>query len=399
MNRHLTGVMVAVFAAALHITAPASADHRPGNVVVMGGTLSLTGRYAVPGMRYHNSFKLYVDELNARGGLLGHKVELRIYDDKSDVRTAIELYEKLITEDKVDLVVGPYSSHLTDPVANVTERYKRPIIAHASSPVIWQRGRKYVFGFTTTARDYQKGALQLAGQIGINRIAIVTRTERFARTATTGALDWAERLRLKVVLLERYPQDQTDFTGLLKRIEASGADAIIAITRLRDSVALMRQLRELNINVNMFAATIGPALREFVTELGQRAEYVVGHSGWEPNPIMGYSGMKEFIESYEKRYGMKPNYHVAAGYGAMQVYEAAVNKAGNFDPEKIRDTLASISVNTVKGYYKANEQGLSTIEGVSFQIQNGKRVIVWPATRAEARFLPMPKWEDRGKNR
>ena len=117
MNRYLTGVMVAVFAvASLLLTAPASADHRPGNVVVMGGTLALTRAPAARLARVErirNARKLYVDELNARGGLLGHKVELKIYDNKRDKRTAIELYGKLITEDRVDLVLGPYGSVLT----------------------------------------------------------------------------------------------------------------------------------------------------------------------------------------------------------------------------------------------------------------------------------------------
>ena len=109
MYRHLTGVMVAVFtAAAVHISTPAFADHRPGNVVVMGGTMALTGgRYAAASKRFYNSFILYVDDLNARGGLLGHKVKLKIYDDKQDRRRAVELYEKLITEDKVDIIIGP----------------------------------------------------------------------------------------------------------------------------------------------------------------------------------------------------------------------------------------------------------------------------------------------------
>ncbi len=95
----------------------------------------------MPAGRFHNGRKLYVDELNARGGLLGHKVELRILDDKSEIRTAIELYEKLITEDNVDIVLGPFSSHLTDPVANVMERYRRPFIPEAGADIIWPRGR------------------------------------------------------------------------------------------------------------------------------------------------------------------------------------------------------------------------------------------------------------------
>ncbi len=91
MTRHLTGVMVAVFAAMVLITAPAFPDHRPGNVVVMGGTISLTGRYVEAAGRQYNGVKLHVDELNARGGLLGHKVELRIYDDRTDCPSSYKL--------------------------------------------------------------------------------------------------------------------------------------------------------------------------------------------------------------------------------------------------------------------------------------------------------------------
>ncbi len=400
MNKHLTGVMIAVLAAPMFFTAPAFADHRPGNVVVMGGTLSLTGRVAVKSGRYVNARKLYVDQLNARGGLLGHKVELRVLDDRSDRRTAIELYVKLITKEKVDLVLGPYSSFITDPVANVMERYKRPFIAPgAGSPVIWQRGRKYVFSVPTVpAPDRQKGALELARQIGVKRIAVIGEGSVFPRQVTEGSLDWARRLGLEVVLLESYRKGQKDFTALLRKIEASGAEAIFSNSYYRDAVAQLRQLRELNINVKLVSAMVGPALPKFVEELGPTAEYVVGLSQWEPKPVLGHPGIKEFIENYERRFGETPNYHASGGYAAMQILTAAVKRAGSFDPEKIRDALASIKVHAIRGPWKANEQGLSTIEGLTFQIQNGERVIVSPAHMSEARFLPMPKWEERAKN-
>ena len=371
----------------------ALADHRPGNVVVMGGTVSQTGRYVEPAGRIHNGQKLYVEELNAGGGLLGHKVELKIYDDKSDRRTAIELYQKLITEDKVDLVLGPYSSTLADAVANIMERYKRPFIPPgASSPVIWQRGRKYVFSNPIViAQDRQKGALHLAAQIGVKRIAVIGEGSLFPRQATEGVLEWAKKLGLKVVLVESYRKGQTDFIAVLKRIEKSGAEAIFSNGYYNDTVAQVRQLRELDINVKMFAATVGPALPKFVEELGSVAEYVVGNSQWEPKPILGHPGIKEFIGNYERRFGKTPNYHAAGGYSALQIFAAAVKRAGRFDPEKVREALASIEVQAIRGRWKANEQGLSTIEGLTIQIQNGKRVIVSPAHQAEARFLPMPK--------
>ena len=387
--------MIAVLASAMLCAGTAFADHRPGNIVVMGGTLSLTGRFAVPAGRTYNAFKLYVDELNARGGLLGHSVELRILDDKSDKRTAIEHYEKLITQDKVDLVLGPYSSSITDAVANVLERYKRPALPTGTSKAIWQRGRKYVFNYVGVAQNYQKGALHLTKQLGVKRIAIIGEGSLFGRQISEGALKWAKHLGLKVVLLESYGKDQADFTDLLEKINAHGAQAIFSNSYFADSVAQVRQLRKLNINVKIFAGTVGPAVPKFVEELGSTAEYVLGFSTWEPKLVLGHPGMKAFIENYGKRYGEKPNYHASIGYDQMQILEAAVKHAGSFNPERIRDALASIRVETIAGPWKADEQGLGNREGLTFQIQNGERMIVWPAHMAEARFLPMPKWGDR----
>jgi branched-chain amino acid transport system substrate-binding protein len=109
--------------------------------------------------------------------------------------------------------------------------------------------------------------------------------------------------------------------------------------------------------------------------------------------------MIQFIGNYEKRYGVKPNYHAASAYAAIQILEAAVKDVGGFDPQKVRDALSSITVSTIMGSYKADAQGLSFIEGLTFQIQKGDRVIVWPKHMAEARYiLPMPRWDERPNN-
>ncbi len=151
----------------------------------------------------------------------------------------------------------------------------------------------------------------------------------------------------------------------------------------------------------MFASAIGPSSPKFIKELGGLAEYVVGRTSWLPTPALGHPGIAEFVANYEKRYGEKPNYHSTNGYIKMQITEAAVKKAGSFDPEKVREALASMAVYTIKGPYKADEQGLSVSANVTghinYQIQNGKRVLLWPEHVAEGKFIPMPKWEDRAK--
>ena len=267
--------------------APASgrAEHRPNNEVLVGGAISLTGRFAEPAARQVNSIKMWVDEVNGRGGLLGHKINLVLLDDKSDTQTAVKLYEKLITEDKVDVLLAPYSSAITEAVANINERYKMPFVAYgASSSPIWEKGRKYIFSIVAVAEDYQKGSLHLAKQIGVNRIAIIGEDSLFPRQAGIGAKEWANKLGIQVVLQENYPQKQTDFTALLQKIKAAGAEAVISNSYFADAAAQLRQLRELNLNFKLFSSTVGSSLPNFAEQLGGTAEYVLGFSQWEPHP-------------------------------------------------------------------------------------------------------------------
>jgi branched-chain amino acid transport system substrate-binding protein len=366
--------------------------------VVFGGAISQTGRFAEPAGRQVNAIKMWVDDVNGRGGLLGRKIKLVLLDDKSDTQTAVKLYEKLITEDKVDVLLAPYSSAITEAVANINERYKMPFVAYgaASSP-IWEKGRKYIFSIVAVAEDYQKGALHLAKQIGVKKIAIIGEDSLFPRQVGIGAKRWAEQLGIQIVLQENYPQKQTDFTALLQKIRAFGAEAIISNSYFADAVAQLRQLRELNLNLKMFSGTVGPGLPNFAEQLGSTAEYVLGFSQWEPLPdVLKQPGMKEFITEYQKRFGEEPNYHAGATYGALQVTEAAIKKAGSFDNQKIRDALASIEATTVFGHYKVNGKGMNEHEGLTFQILKGKRRIVWPEKWAEAKAeLPMPEWSKR----
>ena len=391
-------ILAGAFVALLALPSPTRAHHRPNNEVLIGGAISQTGPYAEPAGRQVNSIKLWVDEVNARGGLLGHKITLELLDDKSDIQTAIKLYEKLITEDKVDVLLAPYSSGITEAVANVNERYKMPFVAYgaASSP-IWEKGRKYIFDIVAVAEDYQKGAVFLAKQIGVKRLAIIGQDSLFPRQVGKGAKEWAKKVGIEVVLDENYPTKQTDFTALLQKIKASGAEGVISNSYFADSTAQLRQMRELNLDFKMYSSTVGPGLPNFAEQLGNTAEYVLGFSQWEPLPqILKHPGMQEYIDKYEKRFAEKPNYHAGGAYGALQVTEAAIKKAGSFDSEKVREALATIEVSTVFGRYKVDARGMNDHEGLTFQILKGKRRVVWPDKWAETKAeLPMPEWSKR----
>ena len=374
-------------------------NHGSSKTVLVGGAISQTGRYAEPAGRNLSSVRLWAENVNAKGGLLGHQVKLIVLDDKSDKQTSIKLYEKLITEDKVDLLFSPYSSGITDAVANVTERYGVPMVSFgASSTVIWDKGRRYIFNLIDQAENYQKGAAHLAKEIGVKRIAIIGEDSLFPRMSRKGLEELAKELGLEVVVAENYSsRKQGDYTALLEKIKSRRAEAIFSNSYFDDAVAQVRQLREMGYDLKFYASTIGSGLPRFAEDLGPSAEYVLGFTQWEPLPDkLGYPGMKEFIRDYEKKYGITPNYHAAAAYGGMQVLEAAVNKAQSFDKEKIREALANLDTMTVFGRYKVDERGLNSHEGMTFQIQDGKRRLVWPADKAEVDYkLPMPKWSER----
>ena len=230
MTTMFTGVLAAVVVALMGFGAgTAGAGHRPNNEVLIGGAISQTGRYAEPAGRQVN---------------------------------AIKLYEKLITEDKVDILLAPYSSGITEAVANVNERYKMPFVAFgAASTPIWEKGRKYIFSIVDIAENYQKGAVHLARQIGVKRAAIIGEDSLFPRQSAKGAKDWAKKLGIDIVVEENYPIKQTDFTALLQKIRGAGAEAIFSNSYFADAAAQLRQLREQNINLKLFSSTVGPGCR------------------------------------------------------------------------------------------------------------------------------------------
>lgn len=384
---------------AMVITSTGFANHRGDDTVLIGGAISQTGRYSEPAGRNLNSIKLWVKHVNERGGLLGHKVVIKYLDDKSDKQTSIKLYEKLITDDKVDLISSPYSSGITDAVANVSERYKMPMITFAAaSSVIWEKGRKYIFNTIDYAENYQKGAMFLAKDLGVKRIAVIGEDSLFPRMTRKGVEKWAKQLGMEIVVAENYgSRKQGDYTALLQKIKSKRAEAIFSNSYFADAASQIRTLREMDFNVKVFASTVGPGLPRFANDLGPSAEYVLGFTQWEPIPDkLGYPGMREYIDAYTKEYGTEPNYHAGAAYGAMQVLEAAVKHAGSFDSEKIRDAYATIDVMTMFGRYKVDEKGLNSHKGMTFQIQNGKRMVVWPKEMAQVEAkLPMPKWSER----
>lgn len=381
--------------------APAPAAQQPAAQVAqppvrIGASISLTGRYDRTGKELQNGYEVWRDSVNAKGGILRRQVELVIYDDQSDPETSARLYEKLISEDKVDLIIGPYSSPVTLPASTVTEKYGYPmVVSGASDTAIWTRGYKNVFGIYTGAPFYMDGAVDIAAKNGYRTVAIVNENSAFAKDTVAGAKRKALEAGLQVVFEEEYGRDVRDLNPVLTKIRALNPDVLIGGTYGEDATLIVRQLKDLNWAPKLIALTVGPALPDFAQTLSGDAEYVFGATQWEPG--IKAPGVPEFVAAYKDKFGYEPGYHAGGGFAAGELLAKAIEKAGGFDKDKLRDALQTLETQTIYGPYKVDANGAQIVKpSYLIQIVNGERKIVWPDANAEVKYtIPFPDWNRR----
>jgi branched-chain amino acid transport system substrate-binding protein len=366
--------------------------------VRVGASLSLTGTYAKLGKNQHEGYQLCQKDLNAKGGLLGRKIEFVVYDDQSMPPTGVRLYEKLITEDKVDVVMGPYSSPITEAVANVTEKYKKIMVTPlAATTSIFRKEprRKYIFMILSPAEVYLEGLVDMAAKRGLRTVAVVNEDTLFSKAAASGAIDLAKKKGMQVVFQEAYPKGNTDFSALLTKVKALNPDVIAAATYFDDAVALTRQMKELNVNPKMYGVTVGGDLPEFYDTLKGNAEYIYGATQWEP--VLAYPGNKEWFEAYKAEFKHEPSYHSAAGYAGCLIYAEGVKRANSLDADKVREQLLKLETRTMFGDYKVDGDGFQIAHKmVTFQWQKEKKLVVWPDDLAQGKIaFPTPPWTQR----
>jgi branched-chain amino acid transport system substrate-binding protein len=389
-SKSLGALALAVVLAVISVPAVAQSPIR------IGASLSLTGTYAKLGKNQHEGYQLCIKELNAKGGLLGRKVDLVVYDDQSMPPTAVRLYEKLITEDKVDAVMGPYSSPVSEAAANVTEKYKKVMVAPlAATTSIFKKGRKYIFMVISPAEGYLDGLVDMASKRGLKTIAVINEDTLFSKSAAAGAIELAKKKGLQVVYQEAYPKGNQDFSALLTKIRAANPDVIAAATYFDDAVALTRQMKELNVNPKMYGVTVGGDLPEFYDTLKQNAEFIYGATQWEHT--LPYPGNQEFFDTYKKEFSHEPSYHSAAGYAGCLIYAEAVRRANALDADRVREQLLKLETKTAFGDYKVDQDGFQLAhKAVIFQWQKEKKVVVWPDDLALGKPLfPTPPWTSR----
>jgi branched-chain amino acid transport system substrate-binding protein len=299
------------------------------------------------------------------------------------------LYRQLIEQDKVDLLIGPYSSPTTLAASTVAEQYNFPMVATAASAEqIWKRGYKNIFGVDVPAGAYMLIAIDVAQQQGAKTFELISSDSVFSQDVAIGVRDELKKRGLTLVRDEVYPANQTDFSALARNISGTKADVLLGATYFDDAIGIRDALMALKVKIDrdMIALTVGPAVYEFGAQMGAAAEGIVGVVQWLRS--VHKPGGQDFAYRYRVNYGHNPGVHGAIGYSAGQVIEAAARLANSTDKDAVREQLRTMEFHSLFGQYKVDDTGRQIgKKNYLLQWQDGERRLVAPAEVAERKLI------------
>lgn len=361
--------------------ATASAEQPP---IVIGASVSITGAFAVDAAYHLHGIQQALEDANAQGGWLGRKIELKYYDDKSEAGTAVRLYTRLITEDNVDLLLGPYSSGITQAVAPLINKYRRVMIEpEASLPDIYVAGNQWNFQGIASSYGYLEGVLPLAKAHGAKTVAVLALKSAYSLACGKARLEQAKASGMPVVYDSTYALPQPDFSSLALAVKNARPDVVIVCSYYPDAVGIAQALQRAGFAPQFLAETIGPAEDQFIQALGPLGNRIMSNSSWWAS--LKTPGNAQFVTNFEAKYHEHPDYHAASGYAAVEVVGAAVKATGSLDQAKLREWLLHNAVETVQGTFASDANGAATKFGqYTFQIIDGERKLIWPLALAEA---------------
>lgn len=374
--------------------------------ILIGAAVTETGKYAREGKDVRQGYTLWMEWVNNEyGGIkVGdkrYKVEIIFYDDESDPDTAANLTEKLITQDEVNFLLGPYSSGLTKAASAIAEKYNVIMVeGNGASESLFERGFKNLFAVLTPAGNYTQSALKAVADQGAKTVVVAHEDTAFPTSVMQGAVKWAETYGLQVLAVETYPKDVADVSGIITKFRDLNPDVFVGGGHFNDALLFVRAAKEQGFSPKAMIITVGPSNPDFVAEMGADAEYVIGPTQWEAS--MGWQGLylgtpAEYAARYEKRWGEPPTYQAAESTAAALALQAAIEAAGSLDTDAVRAALQSLDIVTFYGPIRFDETGKNAAKPMAAgQIQNGKFVIVAPAEAAVSNLIyPMPAWDQR----
>ncbi len=374
--------------------------------IFFGAALSLTGKLAKEGNLVKNGYELWKEVVNKKGGInVGGKkylVDIKYYDDESDPNRAAKLVEKLITEDNIKLILGPYGSESVFATSAITEKYGAIMVqGGAAADKLYTRGFKNLFGIYTVATEYMSDILTMlkGSNPKPNSVAIVYSNDLFSTQVAQGAKAKAQSLGYNVVLFQDYPKGTQDLSTVIAQIKSKNPDIIIGCGHFQDTIVIVKQSKDYKVNPKALAFSVGPTLPDFVDSLKSDSEYILGAAQWTKSlkykdPVFGSN--TEFVKKFREKYKEDPNYHSAGGAAAAVIFQRAIEKAGTFtDIGKIREALANYDEETLFGKIRFDQTGKVISKSMAvIQILKGTQVTVYPEAVSESKMVyPKPEWK------
>jgi branched-chain amino acid transport system substrate-binding protein len=382
------------------------------DTIVLGAAVSITGKYSTNGKNTKDGYDLAVKVINDKGGVkVGdktYKLEVVYYDDESTPARSAQLTERLIEQDGVQFILGPYGSGLTKAVAPVTEKYKVPMVeANGAARELFTEGYKYIFAVLSTSDYYLRDAIKLAAEQAQAAgkdpsevtVAIAIENDPFSLDVRDGVIEDAEKYGMQVVIDDKLPPELNDMSATLTKVKALKPDVLVVSAHEKGPPLAIRQMQEMRVDVPMLAMTHCDS-SQVAEQMGEAAEYALCASQWDAS--LAYEGeyfgsAADYAKLFEETYDYAPPYQAAESTAGVLVYVDALERAGSLDREVVRDALAATDLATFYGPVKFDETGKNTGKPmVLYQIQDGQYKVVAPTKWASAKLVhPMPTWDER----
>ncbi|MEN8196739.1 MAG: amino acid ABC transporter substrate-binding protein [Pseudomonadota bacterium] len=387
--------------AAIALTAGAPAQAKvEGDTIVLGSAISLTGKYSTNGIHAQNGYELAVKRINEMGGVkVGGKaymLKVVYYDDESTPARGGQLAERLIKQDGVQYMLGPYSSGLTKAIAPVTEKYGIPMVeAEGASRSLFTQGYKYLFAVLSTSEQYLASSIALAAEIAEKngrkpqdvKIAMAFENDPFSQDVRAGVMDDASKFGMQIVIDDKLPRDLSDMSATLTKVRAVKPDLLVVSGHSKGAATAARQLKEMKIDVPMVAMTHCEAAK-IVSKFGASTNDLLCPTQWAET--LSYKGdyfgtAAEFDKLFKETYDGYKNvpYQAAQASAAVLVFKDAFERANSFDKDKVREALAATDMMTFYGGIKFAKEGNNIAKPMVLrQIQDGTYNVVAPSDYA-----------------
>jgi branched-chain amino acid transport system substrate-binding protein len=396
----IKSMAIAASVLALTATAPALAKV-DGDTIILGSAISLTGKYATNGLHTQRGYDYAVKVINAAGGVKvngkSYKLDVQYYDDESTPARAAQLVERLIQQDGVQYMLGPYGSGLTKAVLPVSEKYGVPMVeAEGASRSLFTQGYKYAFAVLSTSEQYLSSVIDEAATLNKDpksvKIAMAFENDPFSLDVREGVMDKIKQYGMQVVIDDKLPADLSDMSATLTKTKAVKPDVLLVSGHSKGAATAARQIEEMRINVPIIAMTHceAAAIQE---KFPKAAHGVLCPTQWVENIDKGdalFGSAAEYnqnvLAEYSDHYQEIP-YQLVQASAAVLVWKDAFERANSFDTKELRDALSATEMETFYGDIKFSEAGNNiakpmflrqiniTDDGFEYKLANAKSMI------------------------